>query len=100
MTSRGKALVDSLWYVIPLAITVLVNAVVRPFMASALNGEMVRKGASVRGSDTYWVFDAVTRSEHPWQTRFLETSDGALALVTLAVIAVLFVWRSFGRKRR
>ncbi|MEN5170496.1 hypothetical protein ABE444_13070 [Brevundimonas pondensis] len=98
-TLRRKALIDSLWYVIPLAISVLLNGVVRPIMAERLGGEMIRRGASVRGSDIWWAFDAATRAEHPWQTSFLEMSHGAVALVTLGVIAVLFVWRCFVRRR-
>lgn len=96
-TPRRKALIDSLWYVIPLAIAVLLNAVVRPFMAERLGGEMIRRGASVRGPDTWWTFDAATGAEHPWQTGFLEMSHGAVAFATLVVIAVLFVWRCFAR---
>lgn len=98
-TPRRKALIDSLWYVVPLAIGVLLNGVVRPIMAERLGGEMIRRGASVRGSDTWWTFDAATRAEHPWQTGFLEMSHGAVALVTLAVIAVMFVWRWLARPR-
>ena len=98
-TLRRKALIDSLWYVLPLAVGVLLNAVVRPAMAERLDGEMIRRGASVRGPDTWWTFDAATRVAHPWQTGFLEMSHGAVALVTLAVIAVLFVWRCLVRRR-
>ncbi|MBK1970393.1 hypothetical protein ABC365_15420 [Brevundimonas sp. 3P9-tot-E] len=98
-TPRRKALIDSLWYVIPLAIGVLLNAVVRPIMAACLGGEMIRKGAGVRGSDTWWTFDAATRAEHPWRTGFLEMPHSAVALATMAVIAVLFVWRCFARPR-
>lgn len=98
-TSRRTALIDSLWYAIPLAIAVLLNGVVRPAMAERLGGEMIRRGASVRGSDTWWRFDAATRAEHPWQTGFLEMSHGAVAFTTLVVIAVLFAWRCFARPR-
>ncbi len=98
-TPRRKTLIDSLWYVIPLAIGVLLNAVLRPVMAERLGGEMIRRGAGVRGSDTWWTFDAATRAEHPWQTGFLEMSHGAVAFATMGVIVVLFVWRCFARPR-
>jgi hypothetical protein len=98
-TLRRKALIDSLWYVIPLAIAVVLNAVVRPVMAERLGGEMIRRGAGVRGSDTWWTFDAATRAAHPWQTGFLEMSHGTVAFVTMGVIAVLFVWRCVARPR-
>lgn len=98
-TPRRKALIDSLWYVIPLAVGVLLNAVVRPVMAERLGGEMIRRGASVRGPDIWWTFDAATGADHPWQTGFLEMSHGAVAFATMGVIAVLFVWRSVARPR-
>ncbi|MCZ4108023.1 hypothetical protein O3U67_08020 [Brevundimonas diminuta] len=83
-TPRRKALIDSLWYLIPLAIGVLLNAVLRPVMAERLG---------------WWTFDAATRAEHPWQTGFLEMSHGAVAFATMGVIVVLFVWRCFARPR-
>lgn len=98
-TLRRKTLIDSLWYVIPLAIAIVLNAVVRPVMADRLGGEMIRRGASVRGPDTWWTFDAATRAAHPWQTGFLEMSHGAVAFVAMVVIAVLFVWRCLARAR-
>jgi len=84
--SRSKLAV-----VMPLMICVVLNALVRPWLADGLGGKTVRSGASVRGSDRWWTFDAQTQVDHPVLTAFLHLSDGALAMLTFAVIAVLLI---------
>lgn len=73
----------------PLGVTVLLNAIVRPMMAERLGGEMIRRGAAVRGSDRWWVFDAATKAEHPYQTAFLEASDGVMAMWGFVGVAIV-----------
>jgi len=76
---------------VPLIVCVALNAVVRPWLADGLGGKTVRSGASVRGSDRWWSFDAQTQVDHPALTAFLTLSDGALGMLTFAVIAVLLI---------
>ena len=76
---------------VPLIVCVALNAVVRPWLADGIGGELVRSGAAVRGSDRWWTFDAQTQVDHPALTAFLTLSDGALAMLTFAVIAVLLI---------
>ena len=77
----------------PLVVGVLLNALVRPWLGQQLGGTPRSMGASVRGQDHWWEFDAATRAEHPALTGFLTTSDGAIAMLMFAVILLLFVWR-------
>lgn len=77
----------------PLAIGVLLNAIVRPSLAAQLGGTMRSSGGSVRGQDRWWEFDAVTRADHPMLTGFLSTSDGAIAMVMIGLMLVCFAWR-------
>ncbi len=79
--------------VLPLIVGVLLNAVVRPWLGQQLGGTPRSAGASVRGQDHWWEFDAATRAEHPMLTGFLTTSDGAIAMLLFAVIVLLFAWR-------
>ena len=90
-----KGFIGALWFLMPLATAVLLNAVVRPVLAWRLDGEKALTGA--RRPDIYWVFDKATQAEHPWLTGFLGVSNGAIALATLIIILVLFVWRRFLR---
>lgn len=76
---------------VPLIVCVALNAVVRPWLADGLGGKAVRSGAAVRGSDRWWTFDAQTQVDHPALTAFLTLSDGALAMLTFAVIAALLI---------
>lgn len=75
------------------AVGVVLNAVVRPFLAGRLGGEEIRRGAAVRGSDRWWVFDEATRAEHPWMTGFLERSDGQVGVTCLVLIVILILGR-------
>ena len=90
-----KGFIGALWFLMPLATAVLLNAIVRPVLAWRLDGEQVLTGA--RRPDIHWVFDKATQAEHPWLTGFLGVSNGAIALATLIIILVLFVWRRFLR---
>ncbi|MDQ1153789.1 hypothetical protein [Brevundimonas sp. SORGH_AS_0993] len=85
---RPKAWLGYLWFIVALFVAVMLNGVVRPLMAHWLGGERVERGASSRGGDVYWVFDAATQREHPVATTFLGWSHGQIGLVTLAVILV------------
>lgn len=77
----------------PLAIAVLLNGVVRPWLATALGGERRSSISGVRSADTWWWFDPATQAEHPFLTGFLETSDGALAMCAIAATVVLLLGR-------
>ena len=87
--------------VVPLFICVALNALIRPWLAGTLGGTLVQSGHAVRGPDRWWNFDSATRVEHPLLTGFLSLSDGALAMLTFAVIALLLlaIW-VVGRLRR
>jgi len=90
----SKVLLGSLWFIIPLFVGVMLNAVVRPLMAHRLGGEKVVTGAGVRGGDVHWMFDELSRREHPIATTFLGWSHAQIGLITLVVVAVcgLGVW--------
>lgn len=77
--------------VVPLFICVALNALVRPWLAGRLGGTLVLSGSAVRGPDRWWTFDAATQADHPLLTGFLATSDGALAMLTLAGIGLLLL---------
>ena len=70
---------------------VVLNAIIRPTLAKGLGGEQIRRGASVRGSDRWWIFDDATRRDHPWLTDFLTWSDGQIAMACLGLIAILLM---------
>lgn len=77
--------------VVPLFVCTALNGVVRPWLAGTLGGTLVRSGAAVRGPDRWWTFDAATQAEHPALTSFLALSDGALGMLTFAIIAILLL---------
>lgn len=79
--------------VLPLFICVALNALVRPWLAGRLGGALVQSGGnSVRGGpNRWWTFDASTHAEHPGLTGFLTISDGALGMITFAVIGFLLI---------
>lgn len=76
---------------VPLFVCVALNALVRPWLAARLGGTLVQSGAAVRGPDRWWTFDAATQTEHPMLTGFLTLSDGALGMITFALIAILLL---------
>ncbi|WP_424937025.1 MULTISPECIES: hypothetical protein [Bacteria] len=84
----------------PLAVGVLLNGVVRPAIGHALGGMRRAPGAAVRGSDVYWEFDAATQAAHPFLTRFLEVSDGTVAMCVVGLVVVLLLGRWGLRRRR
>ena len=73
----------------PIILCVIMNAIVRPYLGRQLGGELISRGASVRGIDRWWVFDDATRGAHPWLTNFLTRSDGEMAMICFAMVAVL-----------
>ncbi|KKC35345.1 hypothetical protein WH87_17385 [Devosia epidermidihirudinis] len=77
--------------VVPLFMCTALNALLRPWLAERLGGTLVLFGNAVRGPDRWWSFDAATRADHPVLTGFLSTSDGALAMMTFALIALLLI---------
>lgn len=77
----------------PLVVGVILNALVRPGIATALGGERHSHSSGVRSQDTWWSFDADTVRQHPVLTGFLEASDGLIAVWTLAVTAVILLLR-------
>lgn len=90
---RRKTLLSAptLAVVLPLFGCTAANALLRPWLAGTLGGTVVRSGASVRGPDRWWTFDAATRVEHPFLTSFLTLSDGALGMLTFALIVILLL---------
>ena len=97
---RRRARRETLLIAAPFAIGVLLNAVVRPLIAGAIGATELRSGASVRGSDRWWIADPGAAAAHPFLAAFLRVSDGAIGvavLLTCAVIAVT-IWAR-GRRR-
>ena len=92
--TRLRALALPLCVAIPLGVAVILNALVRPFLADGLPGRLVRRAGSVRGGDRWWEFDEATRADHPLLTAFLHLSDGAIGMAALglAVLAVMGLW--------
>ncbi|MDR6867043.1 hypothetical protein J2Y69_001642 [Microbacterium resistens] len=87
-------------FVGPLGVGVLLNGLVRPSLAHDLDGIRHAHGASVRGSDVYWEFDAATQAAHPFLTGFLETSDGVVGMCALGLVVVLLLGRWALRRLR
>lgn len=73
----------------PLALGVILNVLVRPGMARTFGGIQHSSGASVRGRDTWWAFDAATVEAHPLLTSFLNATNGAVGMWVLALCAIL-----------
>lgn len=102
--TRLRVLALPLCVGVPLGVAVILNALVRPFLAEGLHGRLVRPAGSVRGGDRWWEFDAATRADHPVLTGFLHLSDGAIGMAALglAALAVMGLWiveRSRSRRR-
>ena len=76
---------------LPLFVGVVLNGLVRPWLADELDGKLVRHGGAVRGSDRWWTFDAQMQIDHPQLTAFLTLSDGTIGFVTLAIVALLLL---------
>ncbi|WP_187977620.1 hypothetical protein [Mycetocola sp. JXN-3] len=78
----------------PLAVGVILNALVRPWLASLLGAERHASGNGVRGQDVWWTVDAATAIEHPFLSGFLAMSHGLIAMYLLGVIvlALLIRW--------
>ncbi|ALE04324.1 hypothetical protein AL755_01045 (plasmid) [Arthrobacter sp. ERGS1:01] len=90
---RREDAVFLLCMIAPLAVGILLNALVRPGLARALGGERHATGAGVRSRDVSWTFDPATTAEHPVLTAFLGPSDGLIAMCALALTAVLLATR-------
>lgn len=73
----------------PFVAAVMLNAIVRPSLATRLGGELVSRGGSTRGNDRWWVFDDAIRADHHWLTGFLSLSDGLIGIGCFALIAIL-----------
>jgi len=84
----------------PLAVGVILNALVRPGLAGMLGGVQHSSGHGVRSNDTWWSFDAAVREAHPFLTGFLSQSHGVIAIWTLALTALLLVARWIILRRR
>lgn len=84
----------------PLAIAVLLNAIVRPNLARELGGRR-RAWSNTRGSDNWYEFPPETQREHPLLTGFLSWHDGAVAMIALGtVVALCLGWAVLGRIAR
>ncbi|WP_125100312.1 hypothetical protein [Leucobacter chromiireducens] len=100
---RMRARRDTAIILSPLGLGVLLNAIVRPWLATLIEAEEIRRGASVRGSDRWWVPTHQSAAEHPAISWFLSVSDGALAgalLLSCGVIALAMYARRRAERRR
>ncbi|MCW2287313.1 hypothetical protein EDF60_1967 [Leucobacter luti] len=100
---RRRARRDTAIILSPLAIGVLLNAIVRPWLATFIDAEEIRRGAAVRGSDHWWEPTPHAVAEHPVISWFLSVSDGAIAGVLLAscgLIAIVMWLRGRSARRR
>ncbi|QZY52612.1 hypothetical protein [Leucobacter tenebrionis] len=90
---------------LPVAVAVLLNALLRPRLAEHLGGIRRHHYINYRSFDGWWVFDEPTRLAHPTLTSFLELSDGAVAAAGIALavasgILFLLVSRTRSRTQR
>lgn|SRR3989344_567747 len=85
-TPTLRSFVGWLWFIIPVIVGGVLNAVARPILAARLDGQKVFVGP--QGRDRQWMFNVETQNEHSALTRFLEMPDGQVAFITLCVIAV------------
>ncbi|MGH3706404.1 MAG: hypothetical protein ACRDT9_17340 [Agromyces sp.] len=104
MTDRNSARYRSdigFWLCLagPMAVVVVLNALVRPGLAGMLGGDRHSNGAGVRSNDVWWSFDATTQAQHPVLTSFLAVSDGLIAVCAIGVILLLFAARWLVRRR-
>ena len=99
-SSSRIALRFTVYVAIPIGIAVILNAIVRPTLAAQLGGSRRQHFTNFRSSDGWWEFDAATRDAHPVLTRFLELSDGALAMMLLVVAAAIAVTLLLFERRR
>ena len=76
---------------VPLFVGIVLDSLVRPWLADMIGGKPVRHGSAVRGSDRWCTFDAQTQIDHPRLTAFLTLSDGAIGFVALAIVALLLL---------
>ncbi|SEB73315.1 hypothetical protein [Arthrobacter woluwensis] len=84
----------------PLAVAVLVNAIVRPKLAGQLGGRR-RAWSNTRGSDNWYEFPPETQRDHPLLTGFLSWHDSAVAMIALGSVVVLCLgWAALGRLTR
>lgn len=77
----------------PIALCVLLNALLRPGFARAIGGERHSTGAGARSQDVTWIFSPTATAEHPLLTAFLAPSDGQIAMWALAMSAILLTAR-------
>jgi hypothetical protein len=78
----------------PLIVCVILNALIRPWLADQIGGTVIRTGSSVRSNNRWWTFAETTQTDHPLLTWFLSVSDGAVAMAAagLVVIFLLIGW--------
>ncbi|GAA1606261.1 hypothetical protein [Leucobacter chromiireducens] len=88
---RRRARRDIAIIMSPLAVGVLLNAIVRPWLATFIDAEEIRRGTSVRGSNRWWEPTPQSVAEHPVISWFLSVSDGALAGVLLASCGLIAI---------
>lgn len=87
------------WVLLPLVVASLLNAAVRPWLASQFGGVRIQTG-STGVSDGWWEFDSLTRTEHPALTWFLSVPDGLLAIVGLVLtVCMLAAIVTIGQRR-
>lgn len=86
--TRLRALALPLCVAAPLGVVVVLNALVRPRMAEALGGTRVSRFTTYKSADGWWEFAEPVRASHAIAARFLEFSDGAIAMAGIAVAAL------------
>lgn len=88
---KSRPSYSTLAVLVPLAVCVILNALIRPWLAGTIGGTVIRSGSSVRSNNRWWTFTETTQADHPWLTWFLSMSDGAVAMIALGLIAILLM---------
>ncbi|MFF8818393.1 hypothetical protein ACF07D_10405 [Leucobacter sp. NPDC015123] len=86
--TRFRALMLPLCVAVPVGVAIVLNAIVRPWLAESLDGARRTSFTNAKSADGWWEFSDPVRAAHPAATSFLETSDGAIAIAGIAVAAL------------
>ncbi|UTX52291.1 hypothetical protein [Leucobacter aridicollis] len=87
--TRFRALMLPLCVAVPVGVAIVLNAIVRPWLAESLDGARRTSFTNAKSADGWWEFSDQVRTAHPAATSFLETSDGAIATAGIALAALV-----------